>query len=342
MRLRNRILTSPARVNKIPEKNQTLTDSDKNTDRQQVSNDTHQETSRDKLEKLYEDIKSIPNYSAKINDFLRYHPTHSLHKRVVRKFPRRRVIARFPFDIFMADLIEYQQYKFSNRQYSYILLVIDCFTKVIYVSPMKTKSAIDCVNAFKAIFEDLPRYPVHLVTDKGKEFLNFKLREYFIASGVNHYTIPSKSDNKASIAERAIRTIKSRLQKFFFTTRKHRWIDVIQQLVENYNNTPHSSIGLKPVDVTDENRDQVHKRLFPFRKVTVICRLKIGDKVRKVIEKDLFEKGYTENWSRELYVVDNVRQSNGVCFYKIKHLDNNPVPGIFYYNQLNLVSRNDS
>ena len=207
---------------------------------------------------------------------------------------------------------------------------------------MKTKSGEDCVRAFQSAFEDLPRYPIHIVTDKGKEFHNSKVREFFLASGINHYSIPSKSESKASVAERAIRTIKSRLQKIFFTTRKHRWIDVIDQICNNYNNTPHSSIGRKPVDVTDENREEVYKRLYPYSKITVVCRLKVGDKVRKVIEKDLkFEKGYTENWSHELYVIDSVRQSNGVCYYKIKSLDNVTVPGTFYYNQLNLVSRND-
>ena len=99
---------------------------------------------------------------------------------------------------------------------------------------------------------------------------------------------------------------------------------------------------MKPVDVTAENRKEVYKRLYPYRSLTTVCRLKIGDKVRRVREKKEFEKGYTENWSKEVYIVDAVRQSQTVCYYKIKTLDNRPVPGIFYYQQLNLVSRNDS
>ena len=242
----------------------------------------------------------------------------------------------------MADLIEYQQYKRSNRGYSYILLVIDCFSRVVYVSPMKTKSAVDCLKAFQHVFEKLEQYPVHLVTDKGKEFFNTTLQNFFLASGVNHYAIPSKSDNKASMAERAIRTFKSRLQKLFFVLGSNRWIDVIDQLCLDYNATPHRSIGMKPVDVTAENRKIVYKRLYPHRNLTVVCRLKIGDKVRRVREKQHFDKGYTENWTREIFIVDKVEQSNAVCFYKIKTLDNKPVPGIYYYQQLNLVSRNDS
>ena len=242
----------------------------------------------------------------------------------------------------MADLIEYKQYTHTNRGYSYILLVIDCFSRMVYVSPMKTKSAVDSVKAFQHVFEKLHRYPVHLVTDRGKEFFNQTIQNFFLASGVNHYAIPSKSESKASLAERAIRTFKTRLQKIFHVRGHNRWIDVIDQLCTNYNNTPHRSIGMKPIEVTAENRDHVYKRLYPYRNLTVVCRLKIGDKVRRVREKHQFDKGYTENWSREIFIVDKIKQSNAVCFYKIKTLDNKSVPGIYYYQQLNLVSRNDS
>ena len=65
-------------------------------------------TLKDALDKLYDDIESAPSFSAKIEAYLRNNTIHSRHRRIVKKtFPRRRVISRFPFDIFMADLIEY-------------------------------------------------------------------------------------------------------------------------------------------------------------------------------------------------------------------------------------------
>ena len=71
-------------------------------------------TLKDALKKLYEDIESAPSYSAKINAYLRSNTVHSTHRRIVKKiFPRRRIIARFPFDIFMADLIEYPKKSFQ-------------------------------------------------------------------------------------------------------------------------------------------------------------------------------------------------------------------------------------
>ena len=90
----------------------------------------HQEKIEENLQKLYDEIKAAPSFSAKINNFLRQHELHSKFRRIVKKkFPRRRIIARFPHEIFMADLIEYPKFKVINRGYVYILLLIDCFTK---------------------------------------------------------------------------------------------------------------------------------------------------------------------------------------------------------------------
>ena len=241
----------------------------------------------------------------------------------------------------MADLIEYKAFKFSNRHYSYILLLIDCFTRVVYVAPMKRKDADSTAEAFESIFEKFDKFPINLVTDDGKEFFNRKVNNIFLTYGINHYSTPTKTKMKASMAERVIRTLKSRLQKIFNRNKNNRWIDIIEKVAENYNNTPHRSIGMAPFQVNDSNRKRVYKRLYPKQSLTVVCKLKEGDKVRKIIEKKDFEKGYTENWSTDVFIVDSVRQSNAVCYYKIKTLDNRPVPGIFYYFQLNLVARND-
>ena len=105
---------------------------------------------KEALEKLYTDIKSAPSYSAKINDFLRDNNVHSVHRRILKKtFPRRKVIARFPFDIFMADLIEYPRLKFQNNRYVYILIMIDCFTKKVWAVAMKEKSEGSMENPMK-------------------------------------------------------------------------------------------------------------------------------------------------------------------------------------------------
>ena len=303
---------------------------------------TSEKTLRDKLNVLYTDITSKPSYSAKIADFLRQHDVHGVYRRIIKKtFPRRRVIARFPFEIFMGDLLEYPQYKYKNKGYKFILVLIDCFTKKLYTAAMKRKSKESAAEAFESIFKNFDRYPINLVTDRGLEFYNSEVQKIFDSYGINHYSIPTKTKWKASQAERVIRTIKSRLEKYFHRNKTTKWIDVLDQLTSNYNATPHSAHKLAPQDVTDTNRKLVYKRMYPDQSLTIVCKLKKGDKVRKIRDKTLFEKGYTENWSREIYKISEVRQSNAVCWYKLENLAGEPQDGIWYYYQLNLVARDD-
>ena len=316
--------------------NQTENQAERSND---ISND---EKLNEQLSKLYKDITAAPSYSAKITDFLRKHDVHGVYRRIVKKkFPRRKVIARFPFDVFMADLIEYPQYKHVNNGYCFILIMIDCFTKMLYAAPMKKKNKEWTSEAFESIFKNFDEYPVNLVTDGGLEFFNSAVQKVFDTYGINHYKTPTRTKWKASVAERVIRTLKSRLEKYFKVSGKRRWIDTLDQFVLNYNSVPHSSHGLAPQDVSSENREYVYKKLYPLRNLTIACKLKVGDKVRKIREKSDFEKGYTEKWSEEIYTITEQRQSQAVCWYKISNLKGETIPGIFYYYQLNLVSRND-
>ena len=292
------------------------------------------------MKTLYDDIASTPSFSAKINDFLRTHELHSKFRRITKKtFPRRRVIAKYPFEVFMGDLIEYPQFKVINKGYVYILLLIDCFTRKIYLAPMKRKDKKHSSQAFESIFKNFDTFPNNLVTDGGKEFFNSAVAKVFQNYGINHYKTPTKTKWKASMAERAIQTIKNRLEKYFLKTGQHVWINVIQQIEQNYNATPHSAHKMAPQDVTEENRDQVYKRLYPNINLTTVCKLKIGDKVRILKEKTDFAKGYTQKWSDEIYKITSVRQSNTICWYKIENFNKEEQPGIWYYYQLNLVAR---
>ena len=332
--------------NTIPEKRNLQESIEKNQSKESLRNQSILSSDKDdeltdKLKELYENIKSTPSFSAKIEAFLRSNELHSKFRRIVkRKFPRRKIISRFPFELFQADLIEYPKYKFQNNRFVYCLVVIDCFTKFVWVKPMKTKTAEETANAFESIFKNFDEHPVNLMTDAGLEFFNSKVRQVLSSYNIVHYKPRTKTQWKASIAERVIQTIKRRLEKYFYHAKTRKWIDIIDQIAMNYNNTPHSAHGLKPVDVTEENRQEVYDKMYPNRNISVICKFKVDDRVRKIREKTLFEKGYTQNWSDEIYKISDIRQSNGICWYILKTIGGEEVSGIWYNYQLNLVSRN--
>ena len=295
-----------------------------------------EKTEEEYLQEIYTKIKSTPNFSAKITEFLRKNEVHSKHRRVVkRKFPRRHIIVHFPFQIFMGDLIEYQNLKFSNNRYSYILVLIDVFTKKAYARPLKKKNKFETSLAMESILSSLEHQPNTLITDEGLEFYNKNVEEVLDRFGIHHYSIKSKM--KASVVERLIRTLKGRLEKFFALQKTKRWIDFLPDLIENYNNTPHRSIGMSPNQVTDENAENVFKKMFPDFHLVAKPRLKSGDRVRVLKEKSIFEKGYKQSWSDRIYLIAAVKQAAGRIWYKIKDQEGNIFPGIKYYWELNLV-----
>ena len=214
--------------------------------------------------------------------------------------------------------------------------MIDCFTKFIWARPMKNKDKTTTANCLNDIFQDFTAWPNSLITDQGLEFYNDKAKSIYERYGIHHYSI--KTPLKASIAERANRTIKERLEKCMVKNKSKKWIDFLDQVVKGYNSTPHSSIKMAPKDVNESNRKQVFASLFPDINDVTSPRLKIGNIVRVKLKKEIFDKGYKQNWSTELYRIIDVRQRAGVVWYKIGDLEGNRQEGIKYFYELNKVS----
>ena len=140
---------------------------------------------------------------------------------------------------------------------------------------------------------------VHIVPSSQHQFVNFFLGGEFDIRNthiqnvlikkhrVKPYTLSGKT--KASIAERAIRTLKTRFARYFTETNTLKWISVLDNFVNNYNNTIHTSIGMTPNDVTLENAKIVKSRLYGDLPKPD-CKLKINDMVRIPLEKNMFAK----------------------------------------------------
>ena len=180
-------------------------------------------------------------------------------------------------------------------------------------------------------------YPVQtFISDEGLEYVNQNVKMLFDEKNIHFYHIRSKL--KASSAERVNKTIKEKIWKYFTISGRERWIDILGEIVENYNDTYHSRIKMKPNEVTWHNREKVFKAAFPHIDKRVDCRLKIGDKVRIALRKNEFEKGYTQNWSKEVFEIKRVFQKAGVCWYRLIDEKGQLYPKQKYFYELNRVS----
>ena len=239
----------------------------------------------------------------------------------------------------MSDLIEYSQkgFRSANRGFTYILVFIDCFTKKVFARPLKKKNSTEMSNAIESILLSLDHFPNSLITDEGLEYYNRDVKNLLKKYAIHHYSIKTKM--KASMVERFNRTLKSRLEKYFYSEKTKNWVEVLDQFVSNYNDTFHRSIGMSPNNVTDKNAKQVFQKLYPNIHLEVTPRLTVGDKVRILREKTIFEKGYTKSWSDEIYTISKVKQAAGRVWYELKSANGTYLPGIKYYWELNLVKK---
>lgn len=96
---------------------------------------------------------------------------------------------------------------------------------------------------------------------------------------------------------------------------------------------------MAPIDVTLNNRATVFRNLFPNANFKSTPRLRVGDQVRILRSKTIFDKGYTRNWSVELYRICEASSKNNIDYYKIEDQEGVRLSGSRYYWELNLVSR---
>ena len=250
-----------------------------------------------------------------------------LHQPIKRKFKKRRVIVNGIDKIWAADLADMTAFKDYNDGYTFLLLVIDTFSKYGYLIPLKNKKGETVADALKDIFKK--RKPGKLWTDKGREFYNKDVKDL-----IELYS--TENEEKSSIAERWVRTIKEKMWKYFTDNNTYKYIDVLPDLVEDYNNTVHSSTKFTPKEASKKKNElTVWRNLYPdrYKKYNITPKFSVGDEVRITKKKKVFEKGYTTRWTEEIFTITEIQNTNPVT-YKLADLQGEEIKGTFYEPEL--------
>ena len=266
--------------------------------------------------------------------------SQELHKPRKINFERRKVISNNIDHIWGIDLITMIKYSKQNKNYKYILTVIDFFSKYSWCYPLKSKKSEEIINSFKDIFKKSKRKPNFIQSDEGSEFTNNQTQTFFKNSNIKWYHTFNR-DIKCSICERYNRTILNKIYKNFTLNNNTIWINDLDKLVNEYNNSYHRSIKMKPILASKKlNQDIVRNNLYNFKYTNKKPKFLIGDKVRVSLLKNTFEKSYTSNWSEEIFIIDNIKTSN-VHYYFLKDLQGEKIDGMFYEQELLKTKQND-
>ena len=250
-----------------------------------------------------------------------------LHKPIRRKFKKRRVLVNGIDRIWAADLLDMQAFSKFNRGVKYLLAVING-----WLIPLKDKTGKSVASALITIFKE--RKPEKMWVDKGKEFYNKDVKEL-----IELYS--TENEENSSVVERWIGTMKEKMWKYFLANSTNVYINVLPDLLREYNNTRHSSIKMTPVKTSKkENELRVWRNLYPEHLETydVKPKFSVGDKVRISKKKKTFEKGYTTRWTEEIFTIMEVKRTSPVT-YRIADLNGEKIEGTLYEPALQKTSQ---
>src|SRR6218665_1652151 len=130
-----------------------------------------------------------------------------------------------------------QSFAKYNDGFKYLLSVVDIFCKYGWIVPLKNKSGKSVSQAFEKICTSSERKPKTLWVDKGKEFYNKDVQKL-----IELYS--SENEEKSCIIERCNRTMREKMFRYFTSNSTRRYIDVLDSMVAQYNDTRHSSIKM--------------------------------------------------------------------------------------------------
>ena len=137
-----------------------------------------------------------------------------------------------------------------NKEIKYLLCVIDLFSKYAWVVSIKEKKGTSIVNAFKKIIPKR-RKKNKIWVDQGREFYNDNFKDFLKINNIEMYW--TYNEGKYFVAERFIRNLKVRIFKHMTAISKNFCFDVLDDIVDEYNNTVHKTINMKPIDVRGDS-----------------------------------------------------------------------------------------
>ena len=195
--------------------------------------------------------KAFPKKSrSEIRNFLEKQDVYTKHKFTVSKFPRRKVIAPTINYLWQSDLVDVQKFSRMNKGFKFLLCIIDVLSRFAYVVPLKNKTGAEVTRAFQSIITDKNK-PKFLEVDEGKEYMNRTFESFLPEKNIIKYN--NYSPFGACIVERFNQTLLSRISKHFTAVNSKKYYDVLDDIVNSYNNTFHSSTKLKPSEINKYN-----------------------------------------------------------------------------------------
>jgi hypothetical protein len=220
------------------------------------------------------------------------------------------------------DLMDLKKYSQFNKGYRYLFNVIDIYSRYGWSFPIKNKTPNEIAPLIEKIFKQIPKDHYKAIAfDKGNEFMgqvNTVIEKYNIKKYVIDPHAPN-AKNKMAMIERFNYTILSKIKKYMTKYDSVKYVDVLDDIVYNYNHSEHSMINEKPYLVFNGKEWPKEKGLNID--TTKLNKFKVGDYVRALKKRKVFDKkGFKEIFSHTVHQITSIHNNkytldNGKTYY---------------------------
>ena len=229
-----------------------------------------------------------------VKEFIKKQELNQITRQAPKKIVYNTITAQYIRGSCQLDILDMSNYKTKNKQFRYILLLIDVYSRKVFGVALKTRKEPQLSEAYKEIVKQVGGRIYALVSDK--EFNSNLIQAFLKEQDTKHFMKDPDNHTSTSVIERYNRTIRGLFRKLFIINGNLNWIDHYQDIIENYNNDYHRTTKATPNDIWSGKEKNKQVRNKPPT-------LNVGDTVRvQLKKKDIFTKGTVE-YSKAIYTI---------------------------------------
>ena len=230
---------------------------------------------------------------------------------VIKKFQRIQIQTHYKDECWSIDLIDRSSLAKYNKNYKFIFTIIDNHTKYAWASPLKDKSGKSTTTALKSLVEKEKRKPHKIWSDRGKEFYNTTFLHYLKEENIQIYS--TNSNLKAVFVERFNKTLLDLIKEPMYIEGKGNWLNHLDAALQKYQNRVHTTTKMTQFEANKRPIDPptfVNKPKQPRS----FAKFQVGDFLTVPDKRNIYSKGYTTNWNRELFKIHSINKTNPVTY----------------------------
>jgi hypothetical protein len=262
-----------------------------------------------RLKQLKETIKETD-----IKDFIENQESYQIQKQPTRTNKKnfRPIVAYTPHELWMIDLLDTRTMNpLKNKGYKYIMTVVDVFSRYAFTEPIKNKTTKSTAEAFEKIIKRADRPPDYIQSDNGNEYKR-EFKKVVEKYNIDHNYVIADDHRGQGIIERFNQTLRDWIEKVRTSRNTQNWTAMLEPILNVYNNTEHSTTKMSPKESLENKDKQFFLLQERLKDVKDVKKYNVGDSVRVLIKKGIFEKGATAKWSKEIHKIE---KKNGNRYY---------------------------